>query len=263
LFVLNIVCVSLSSLFLAYTRGNYLGSVVTTSLNAVVRYTNNMISRYSLYTTADLRDRFTLAEGLPKGVKPHYNIHPTLQAPVIVSQDGQAVARQMGWGLTPKGAKDTNSVFRYKTYNVPSEKILAKHSWETAVRRHRCLVPANGFYLLDGQGNEKRARYVQLKDAPIFAFAGIYSTWSDGETTHATYSVITSEPPHSLRAITDRMPIVLSKGEEGRWLDMAVTDATSLFDMLRPISSEQLLVTDVSADIHSLKIDTPKLIAPL
>lgn len=222
-----------------------------------------MISRYSLYTTADLRDRFALASGLPKGVKPRYNAHPTAQAPVIVNQNGHAEVEQMGWGLIPKGAKNTNSVFRYKTYNVPSEKILTKHSWETAVRHNRCLVPANGFYQLVGEGDKKQAYYIQLKDTPIFAFAGIYSTWDDAGARHSTYSIITSEAPHSLRHIGDRMPVILSQSEETRWLDASVTDANALFDMLRPISSEQLLITEVGAEIHSLKIDTPKLIASL
>ena len=222
-----------------------------------------MISRYSLYTTAELRDRFVLASGLPKGIRPRYNIYPTLQAPVVVNKDSQTEIEQMGWGLTPKGAKDTNSVFRYKTFNVPSEKILAKHSWETGVRHNRCLVPANGFYQLVGQGNEKRAYYIQLKDAPLFAFAGIYSTWNDAETAHSTYSIITSQAPHSLRRIGDRTPIILSQAEEARWLDASVTDASALFDMLRPIASEQLLIAEVGADIHSLKIDTPELIKPI
>ena|SRR5687768_1675927 len=225
-----------------------------------VAYTSSMVSRYSLYTIADLRDRFALTSGLPKGVKPRYNIHPTLQAPVIISQNNHPEVVQMSWGLMPKGAKDTNSVFRYKTHNVPSEKILAKHSWETAVRHNRCLVPANGFYQLVGQGSEKRAYHIQLKDSPIFAFAGVYSTWSDADTVHSTYSIITSTVPHSLRHIGDRMPIILSRSEEARWLDASVTDANALFDMLRPISSEQLLITEVGPEIHSLKIDTPGLI---
>jgi putative SOS response-associated peptidase YedK len=222
-----------------------------------------MISRYSLYTTADLRDRFALASGLPKGIRPRYNIYPTLQAPVIVNQNNHAVVEQMGWGLVPKGTKNTNSVFRYKTFNVPSEKILAKHSWEMAVRHSRCLVPANGFYHLVGQGNEKQAYYIKVKDTPLFAFAGIYSTWDDDGTARSTYSIITSEASHSLEHIADRMPIILSQSEEARWLDPSVVDANALFDMIRPISGDKIVVTEVGADIHSLKIDAPKLIAPL
>ncbi len=222
-----------------------------------------MTLRYSLYTTADIRDRFVLDSGLPKGIKPRYNIYPTLQAPVIVRRDNQRAAERMGWGLIPKGSNNANSVFRYKTHIVPSERILAKHSWETAVRHSRCLVPANGFYLLTGQGDEKRAYYIQLKGSQLFAFAGICSEWSHKEVTSSTYAVITSEAPQPLRHITDRVPIILSQDEEERWLDTSVTDANALFDMLRPAAGEHLLITEVGADIHSLKIDTPKLIMPL
>ena len=31
-----------------------------------------MISRYALYTTADLSKRFDIPDGLPKGIKPSY-----------------------------------------------------------------------------------------------------------------------------------------------------------------------------------------------
>lgn len=246
-----------------YILSNSSHYVVFSPRYYTVGYTSDMISRYSLYTTSDIRDRFTLTSGLPKGIKPRYNISPTLQVPVILSRDGDVVAEQMGWGLTPKGAKDTNSVFRYKTYNVPSEKILTKHSWATAVENTRCLVPANGFYQLVGKGDERKAYYVLLKDAPLFAFAGIYSSWDDAGVTRSTFSIITSDAPDSLRHLGDRMPIVLRKNDEARWLDTSSADASSLFDMLRPISSDQLLTTEVGAGVYSPKLDTPKLIAPL
>ena len=81
-----------------------------------------MISRYALYDTASLSSRFQLAEGLPKGIKPHYNLSPTASAPVVINRNGSRIVRPMKWGLVANGAKDTNSVFRYKTYNIPSEK---------------------------------------------------------------------------------------------------------------------------------------------
>lgn len=222
-----------------------------------------MTSRYSLHTVADLRERFSLSIGLPKGIKPSYNIHPTSQAPVVLHKDTYTVVEQMSWGLVPKGTKNTNTVFRYKTHTVPSEKILTKHSWETAVRYNRCLVPANGFYQLEGKGDEKQAYYIQIKDAPIFAFAGIYSSWEEEGATYASYSIITTEASYEPYNSSGRMPIILSQSDEARWLDTSITDANALFDMLRPTSNQQLLISQVSPDIHSLKIDSPKLIMPL
>jgi putative SOS response-associated peptidase YedK len=59
------------------------------------------------------------------------------------------------------------------------------------------------------------------------------------------------------------MPVILSQSDETRWLDTPITNTSSLFGMLRPLSSEQILVAEVGTDIYSPKIDTPKLITPL
>ncbi|MBP7837660.1 SOS response-associated peptidase [Candidatus Saccharibacteria bacterium] len=215
-----------------------------------------MISRYALYDTSDLSDRFQLTEGLPKGIKPHYNFSPTVSAPIIINREGTHAVELMKWGLVAQGAKDTNSVFRYKTYNLPSEKILTRHSWERAVRESRCLVPANGFYELNGSG-KKRAKYIQPKDKGLFAFAGVRSSWVDPEgTTHGMFSVITIESPES----GGRMPVVIRREDEERWLDPTIRDASSLYDMLRVYPSELLEMYEVSPAVHSPKPNQPSLI---
>ncbi|KKW03636.1 MAG: hypothetical protein UY35_C0005G0084 [Candidatus Saccharibacteria bacterium GW2011_GWC2_48_9] len=201
-----------------------------------------MISRYALYTTADLSKRFDIPDGLPKGIKPSYNISPTVSAPVVTATDGKRAVSLMKWGLVAKGAKDTNSVFRYKTYNISSENILSRHSWERAVRESRCLVPANGFYELNGSG-KKLAYYVQPGDQELVAFAGVHSSWQDPEgVTHGTFSVITIDA-------TSEMPEFST-----------VTDTSSLYDMLRPCPRGFLALHEVGAAIHSPKPDTPNLI---
>lgn len=225
-----------------------------------VRYTKGMISRYALYSTTPLSNRFNAPGGLPKGVKPHYNISPTVQAPVIVSQDGAPVVQLMKWGLVAKGAKDTNSVFRYKTYNNASENIFSRHSWETAVRERRCLVPADGFYVLNGSG-KKRAVYAHPKDGEIVAFAGIYSSWQDPEgVEHGTYSIITTEATNEMPDSNVRMPVILDREDEARWLDPTVTDTGSIHKMLRPNPSGLLEVFEVSPAVHSPKPNAASLI---
>jgi putative SOS response-associated peptidase YedK len=222
-----------------------------------------MISHYALYDISDLSNRFQLTEGLPKGVKPHYNNSPTISAPVILSSEGARVAKLMKWGLVAKGAKDTNSVFRYKTYNIPSENIFSRHSWAIAVRESRCLVPANGFYELNGSG-KKRAYYVQPKDKSLFAFAGVYSSWQDPEgTVHGTYSVITTEATDDMPDVSIRMPIIIKPEDEARWLDPTVTDVNSIYDMLRPYPSGLLAAHEVNPAVHSPKPNQPSLIEPL
>lgn len=219
-----------------------------------------MISRYALYDIAELSNRFTVTQGLPKGVKPHYNISPTSVAPVIISDNGIPTVKLMKWGLLAKGAKDANSVFRYKTYNTPSENIFSRHSWEIAVRETRCLVPANGFYFLNGSG-KKRAFYAQMKDKTITSFAGIYTQWQDSEgADHSFYSILTTEATHDMPDPGSRMPVIIDREDEARWLDSTVNDTGSIYKMLRPNPSEMLNVYEVSAAVHSPKPNLPGLI---
>lgn len=219
-----------------------------------------MISHYALFNTADLSNYFALSEGLPKGIKPNYNYSPTLSAPVIVSEDGKRVAKLMKWGLVAQGAKDTNSVFRYKTYNIASEKIFSRHSWELAVRERRCLVPADGFYELNESG-KKRAFYVHAKDNKPLTFAGVYSSWEDpAGVTHGTFSVITIESNHDLPAPGTRMPIIITPEDHDRWLDSSVSDLSSLYDMLRSYPSDKLAGFEVSPAVHSPKANDPSMI---
>lgn len=219
-----------------------------------------MISRYSLYTTAELSNFFEVAAGLPKGVKPHYNISPTVNAPVVVNENDTRAIKLMKWGLMAAGSKDTNSVFRYKTYNIESEKIFSRHSWEGAVRERRCLVPANGFYLLNGSG-AKRAYYAHAKDDSLLSFAGVYSSWEDPDgKVQGTFSIITIEAGTDMPASSTRVPVIIFKEDEARWLDTTVSDMGSIYDMLRPHAAGQLNVHEVSAAVHSPKPNQPELI---
>ncbi len=223
-----------------------------------------MISRYPLYDIAKLSNRFGLTRGVPKGVRPHYNNSPTMSAPVIVNDKGIRIIKLMKWGLVAKGAKDMNSVFRYKTFNIASENIFSRHSWERAVRESRCLVPANGFYLLNGSG-KKRAYYAQPKDGePLLAYAGVYSQWQDPEgMIHDTYSIITAQATPDMPEANGRMPVIVKPEDEARWLDPTITDANSLYDMLRPYPRELLTIYEVSPAVHSPKPDQPSLIDPI
>lgn len=219
-----------------------------------------MISRYALYDISDLTDRFALPGGLPKGVKPSYNVSPTSNAPVVLSIDGAPVAKLMQWGLMAKGAKDVNSVFRYKTYNIPSENIFSRHSWDLAIREKRCLVPANGFYLLNGSG-KKQAYYARLKDTSLVSFAGVYNSWEDADgTAHDTFTILTTETTSDLPGVNGRMPLIVSKEDEARWLDGTIGDTSSLYTLLRPNPTGILEVFEVSPAVHSPKPNDARLI---
>lgn len=222
-----------------------------------------MISRYALYDIAELSNRFRLVQGLPKGVKPNYNTSPTMTAPVIINSEGAHVVKLMKWGLVAKGAKDTNSVFRYKTYDTPLENIFSRHSSEQAIRERRCLVLANGFYELSRNG-DKRAYYARANDKSLLAFAGVYSSWEDPEgMVHGTFSIVTTKATDDMPDAGMRVPVIIKPEDEDRWLDPAATSTNTFYDMLRPYASGQLTAYEVSPDVHSPKLNQPRLIDPI
>jgi len=220
-----------------------------------------MTSRYTLYEIDKLRDRFNLADGVPKGIKPHYNISPAQSVPAIISQNGVNQMEQMKWGFVHEKAKDTNSIFRYKTYNARSEVIFDKPTWMTAIRSQRCLVPANGFYEWKTTLNNKNPYYIQKLDQPLFAFAGIYSTWTDSKDIKwKMCSIITTASDAEDDMTPSRLPVIVSPEDEAEWLNPNVSDINSIYKIMKPCTPDQLTIIRVGPDVNSSKIDKPYLI---
>lgn len=220
-----------------------------------------MAERYALYEIENLRDRFHLPDGVPAGVKKSYNISPTQSAPVIVSRDGARLMEQMKWGFIPSTAKDNNSVFRYKTYLAKSEGIFDKPMWQECIRQSRCLVPANGFYEWQSTPAGKLPVYIRPNDQELFAFAGVYSSWTDPNGKEwATFAVVTIMQDRGLKKPM-RRPIILSPSDESVWLDPTVSDINTLYGVMRPYSEDMFLIHKVTPDVKNMKLNDPRTIA--
>lgn len=217
-----------------------------------------MSSRYTLFKINNLRERFHL-DKMPE-IKRSYNISPTQTAPVIVNRNGKPTLEIMKWGFVPKGAKDTNSVFRYKTFNAKSEGIFSKASYSQAIRHSRCLVPANGFYEWQQSNQGKKPYYIHPTDQELFSFAGICSTWTDPSGNEwGIYSLITTEANAEMSTVHNRMPIILQPQDEERWLGPS-DELNMLYDIMRAYPDTKLAIYPVGDEINNIKIDNPRLI---
>ena len=103
-----------------------------------------MCGRYELHTHPAA---LALAFGLPypPEIGPRYNIAPTQDVPVVrLARSGQRELAQLRWGLVPRWAKDPSIGARL--INARAETLAEKPAFRTALRRHRVLIPADGFY---------------------------------------------------------------------------------------------------------------------
>ena len=220
-----------------------------------------MIERYALYEIDKLRDRFGLAGGVPKGVKKRYNILPAQQVPVILQRDGTRVMELMRWGFVSQNAKDTNSIFRYKTFVARTEDIFKTVTWHRSINSRRCLVPVNGFYVWRQSTDAKVPYYIQVKDRPLVALAGIYSSWTDSDGVESgMVSIITTRANADVSSVTDRLPIIIQPDKEDLWLNADGDDVSSLYDIMRVAPHQSLTAHQVGDAVFSKKADGPELI---
>jgi putative SOS response-associated peptidase YedK len=97
------------------------------------------------------------------------------------------------WGLIPFWANDPNVGF--KSINARAETVATAPAFRDAFKRHRCLVPANGFYewkKLAGGG--KQPYLIQMRDGAPFSFAGLWDRWGKGEAPIESFTIITGDP---------------------------------------------------------------------
>ncbi len=215
-----------------------------------------MCGRYALVVVGDgaLQRRFSLEELLDDPA-PRYNVAPTQTLPVIVRHSPNSVAL-MRWGLIPSWAKDAS--IGNRMINARAETVAEKPAYRKPFRSQRCLVPASGFFEWQRDGAVKMPYYIHLTDEPLFAFAGLYDVWHDpqGQAVHS-YTILTTEPNALMASIHNRMPVILDREDEERWLDPDVTEAEQLLPLLRPYPAQAMAAYPVSRAVNSPLHDAP------
>lgn len=219
-----------------------------------------MIERFALYEIDKLRDTYSLPIGVPAGVKKNYNTSPTQQSPVVLIRDGKRVIERMDWGFVPDGAKDTNSVFRYKTFTAKAEGIFSKPKWQTAIRSTRCIVPMNGYFEWVQLPEGKRPFFVHKKNNELFSVAGIYSSWTDADgKARGMFSVVTAVIDQTIGS--KRSPIVIAPNDEATWLDSNIDDVNDLYGLMLPPNPKEFDRHMVTSDLKNVKLNDPRVLA--
>jgi putative SOS response-associated peptidase YedK len=216
-----------------------------------------MCGRYSLSKSKiELEERFQ-AEMLVD-FKPRYNIAPTQLVPVITSESPKGFSF-FYWGITPDFAK--NKPVSQKFINAKAETVNEKISFKSSFEKRRCLVPADGFYEWKKLGKKTKVPYrFTMANNEAFSFAGIWEEYENekGEINH-TFLILTTEPNRLVAEVHDRMPVILKKEDEKKWLDKYSSE-TSLLQMLTTYSADDMLSYTVSPLVNQVQNDSPGII---
>jgi putative SOS response-associated peptidase YedK len=189
---------------------------------------------------------------------PRFNIAPT-QSVIVVSDDGQRRLVQMRWGLIPSWAKDPSIGDRM--INARAETLAEKPTFRAALKRRRCIIPADGFYEWQKLGKVKQPVRIVLKSREPFGFAGLWEQWisPNGEGIFSC-TIVTTAANELLKAVHDRMPVILTRDAEAAWLDPKTQDPEKLLPLLKQYPPEQMEFYPVSRDVNSPAVDKPSII---
>lgn len=226
-----------------------------------------MCGRYTLYETDKIQERFGTAGPMFK-LHDSYNVAPGQLMPVVVraGEDKRSPVRTielMKWGLIPHWAKDPK--IGYRMINARAESVFEKPAWRGPIKYRRCLIPAHGFYEWQRTDSKtKQPYFIRPEDQELFAFAGMYDTWTDpagGELW--SFTICTTNPNKEMRAIHDRMPVILSPDEEDGWLDPSHELRGDIEPYLHPYPDGRLQMHPVSTEVNVVHNNDSRLIYPL
>ena len=219
-----------------------------------------MCGRYTVTATPEaIRALFRYVE--QPNFPSRYNIAPTQPIAVVRLVDGERHFALMRWGLLPSWVKDPKAFSLL--INARGESVNEKPAFRNAMKRRRCLIPANGFYEWKALPGRKQPFYIRSKSGEPVAFAGLWETWEgpNGEELD-TAAIVTTRANRTLSPIHDRMPAVVPPEAFDLWLDCANVDATTAAALLAPAQEDLFEAYEISTAVNRTANDNPKVIEP-
>jgi putative SOS response-associated peptidase YedK len=215
-----------------------------------------MCGRYALYDTDNLDKRFGVT--VKKAIKPNYNVAPTQHMPVIRNVNGKKEIELMYWGIPRMIGKDLVK----EIINTRSDKAFSNF-WKKQVTHQRVLIPASGFYEWRKTKDGKIPYFIELPSEEMYAFAGIWNSWKDRDGNEFNaYSIMTADPNAEMKSVHDRMPVILHKKDEERWLKDDLSDE-EIQEMIWTPEDGYLKMYEVSKDVGNVRNNDSELLKPV
>lgn len=214
-------------------------------------------------TTGDIdfyRDYYAVDEIATESLDESWNVAPTDETYVVAEHDGSRRLGRMAWGLIPYWAADAKTIH----INARLETVASKPAFRRALSRHRCLIPADGFYEWEPKEKGRTPHWVFRADGHPMTFAGIWGAWKDPATDEwvRRFSIITTKAEGAIRTIHHRMPVALPEELWGPWLDRDLDDPEEAARLARPIDPDLIMEHTVSSKVNSVRNNGPELVEP-
>ncbi|KQO61580.1 hypothetical protein ASF22_22175 [Methylobacterium sp. Leaf87] len=207
-----------------------------------------MCNLYSLVTSqAEIRESFGVTVDRTGNLPAMPGIFPDQRAPIVrVDADGQRVMEMFRWGIP--GPK------QFGEHPVTNVRNVKSPHWRPWLKpEFRCLVPVSSFSEYADTKPKKTPTWFALDDArPLFAFAGIWRSWTGVRGTkaenpdrieeeHHLFSFLTCEPNGVVGPIHPKaMPVLLTTPEE--WSTWLAAPTEIALELQRPLRDAEMRI---------------------
>jgi len=191
-------------------------------------------------------------------IEPNYNVAPSVQVPVVAERSDGRRLDLMRWGLVPFWAKSVT--IGNKMINARVETVTEKSAFRSAIKRHRCIVPADAFYewtsVADPTSKKPRKQpwCIQRRDEAPFAFGGLFEHWKDPDgdgTKIVSCTILTRAATEVIAPIHDRMPLMIPPAHWDSWLDPSLEDAADMLRTIEPPPDDLFQIYAVSTAVNN------------
>ncbi len=177
-------------------------------------------------------------------------------------ENGVRRFRLMRWGLLPAWVKDPRKFTLL--INARSETALERPAFKNAMKRRRCLIPADGYYEWQASEGRKRPHFVHRRDGTPIGLAGLAETWigPNGEELD-TVAIVTAPASADLAVLHDRVPVTIAPDDFDRWLECSADDAETVMALLTAPAEGEFAWHEVSRRVNRTANDDAQLILPI
>jgi putative SOS response-associated peptidase YedK len=193
---------------------------------------------------------------------PRYNIAPTQPIPLVISRGRTRHFMLARWGFLPGFVKDVKKF--PLLINARAETLAEKPSFRAALRRRRCLVPADGWYEWRANlSGSKTPFLLRRAEGGLLALAGLWETYLDASGGEIdTACIITTCANGATAALHERMPAILEPEDFDAWLNPDETVAPPL-RLLRPAPDDAIAFHAISTRINRASAEGADLQEPV
>jgi putative SOS response-associated peptidase YedK len=219
-----------------------------------------MCGRYCI-TSAPAAIRALLRYREQPNFPPRYNVAPTQPVPIVRLVEGERQFALVRWGLIPAWVKDPKEFSLL--INARADSVNDKPAFRNAMKRRRCLFPADGFYEWKKQGSTNRPHFARPVAGGPIAFAGLWESWigPNGEEME-TAAIVTTAANATLGAVHHRAPVIVAPEQFDFWLDCKHVDENMAAQLLVPAPESLMEVYEISPAVNRVANDAPSLLEP-